>query len=269
MRAARASFDRFRHDRVQRRIGQELIGELARRIGIGTGELDRRRRAHALVVADVTGDDWRRVVIHADRRIEARERVRAIQARIFAREVGDRYVGVVVPAAEGQRPLLGQRDRIGDVDADIIVAKVDVGFRREIAGCDGSAVCVEIRRLRLLREVRASEIATRANGDLMRHSGELAVRGELRAEAVARLVDGRKIVGRFVCLRQAGVLIDLPVIVVHVAADIGRSVQAIVRVAAEQQRIIQESAAFGGDEREPVLIDVGVRIRLLRISEHR
>ena len=90
---------------------------------------------------------------------------------------------MVVAAGKRERPLFGQRDRIGRKDTDIIVAKIDVGLGGERTRGECAAVGREIRRLRFLHESRAPEIAACSDDELMRKAIKLFVRGELRAHA--------------------------------------------------------------------------------------
>ena len=103
----------------------------------------------------------------------------------------------------------------------------------------------------------------------MRKAGSLRVHRQLCADTPTRLVDGRLVIDRFVGLRHAGLRIRLTVTVVDVAAEIGRSQPAVIRVAAKQHGVTQEATSLCRDKREPILIDVGVRVRLFGIIEHR
>ena len=163
--------------------------------------------------------------------------MRAVQRGIVTAAIGDRDARAIVAAGQRKRPLLGQRNRIGRKDAEIIVAKVDVGLNGKWARGECAAVRREIRRLRLLHESRAPEIAACPDDELMRIAIKLAVRRELCADAPARLVNRRAIVGGLVRLRHASLWIRLAVIVVDVAAEVARPVAAVIGIAAEQQRI--------------------------------
>ena len=71
--AACARFDSPGNDLLERWIREEVVGQLAGRIRIRTGQLDRRRRPHADIVRSVCREIFGRVEIEADRRIEALE----------------------------------------------------------------------------------------------------------------------------------------------------------------------------------------------------
>ena len=83
------------------------------------------------------------------------------------------------------------------------------------------------------------------------------------------MVDRRAIVGGFVRLRQTGIGTDIAIVFVDVAAEVAGPVVAVIGVAAEEQRIAQETASFRGDKRQPILVDVGIRIGLFRIRKQR
>src|SRR5207248_8348524 len=87
-------------------------------------------------------------------------------------------------------------------------------------------------------------------------------RRELRTKPIACLVDRRAIVGRLVRLRQSGGRVDLAVIVVYVAAEIGRPEAPVIGIATQQKRVADESTALRRDECQPILIDVRIRVRL-------
>src|SRR5262249_49085598 len=63
--AARAELERAGHDGCERRIGEEVVRQLAGRGRICTGELDRTRSAHPLAVAGVPGETGTRIEVGA------------------------------------------------------------------------------------------------------------------------------------------------------------------------------------------------------------
>ena len=104
-RAATGTYlDGLGDDLFQRRVGKKKVGQLARRRRVGASKLDRRRRAHALVVACVSGECRRWAEIDSDGRVETGEGMRAIDAARVAPHIiamiHDRDPRVVVAPRE-------------------------------------------------------------------------------------------------------------------------------------------------------------------------
>lgn len=78
-RAAQAGLDSTRHHLAQGRVASHRVGQPARVFRIGTAALDRGRRAAALIDAEVAGQCGRRIEGQAQRGIEAREVMIAIE----------------------------------------------------------------------------------------------------------------------------------------------------------------------------------------------
>ena len=94
---------------LQRRIGREEAFDQARGLGIGAGELGRRRRAVRLRVAAVQRQAWHQLVGGAGHRIEAVVLVRAGELVLLVRIgilVLQIDVRVVPAAAHGERSSL-------------------------------------------------------------------------------------------------------------------------------------------------------------------
>src|SRR6476659_7893102 len=84
---------RLRHDRLQWRIGQEGVGQLAWRRRVRAGELHRGGRAQSLAVSRVRGEGGREGVGRAERRIEPREAMAPRELGRGARAVLDLDAG--------------------------------------------------------------------------------------------------------------------------------------------------------------------------------
>ena len=145
--ATRAELDGARYHFLERRIGQKIVRQLARRVRIGAGQLDRRRRTHAFVIRRVRGQVWRRIEIQADGRIESRKGIVAIELRRRARAVLDVDTRQVVAAGKRQCPLLCERPGVGAEDAIVLVAGRRVRVQREAAHGIGATRRIELRFL--------------------------------------------------------------------------------------------------------------------------
>ena len=232
--AARARFDGVRNDLLQRRVGDEDVGQLTRGRGIGTGQLDGGGRAHAFVVRRVRGHSGRWLVIDADCRSETREREAAVESVVVAGAIGDANPRLIVATGERHGPCIGQRQRIGKEHAQVAILRTDIGSRSVVAEGDRVAIRGKNRRLRLLRESSVADIDADADSELIRSARDVSPLGQLQSPAPALLVGLRAIVGRLIELWQTGVAIDRAVSVIDVAADIGVAIVAVVGVAAEQ-----------------------------------
>ena len=115
--AAQAELPGVRDDLLKRRIGGQEAFQQAREFGIGAGELGRRRRAIGLGVAAIERQARMQQVGAADHRIEALERVVAVELRRVAGVVVDLHTCEVVTAADGEGELARQVDRVREVEA--------------------------------------------------------------------------------------------------------------------------------------------------------
>ncbi len=265
--AARTDLHGARQHLLQRRIGQEAVRQLAGRQRVGAGELDGRRRAHAFVVARITGECSRRIPVGTDGRAEAAERVIAVEARCLAALVADVDGRVVEAPGSRHRPLRRQRQRVHHEDRQRAVARLRVGLRLVVSRGHRTAAGVEIGRLRLLREARPAEVAVGADHPSVRHSGHRLAEGELEAGAVAGLRDVGAVVQGLHGIGLAAVGVDAAEIVVHVAADVDVEVAPHIGVAAQQDVLGQELAALERQHRHAVLVQVGKRVGLTPVVQ--
>jgi hypothetical protein len=99
--AARAAFPRARDDLIERRIGQERVGQTTRILRVRTGQFDRRGHSRGLGVASVEIDQPHRLEGHAGGRIQPRKAMVAVQGR--ADLIAQIDVRPVEPGGSGQR----------------------------------------------------------------------------------------------------------------------------------------------------------------------
>ncbi len=136
-------------------------------------------------------------------------------------------------------------------------------------GADRSAIRRERRRLLGLHEARVAPVAACADGELVREAADLPTRRPLQCGAVRCLIDRRAVVRRRIRMRDAGVGIRFAEIVVDVAAEIRIAKTAVVHVRIDQLAVAEKAAALGNDEREPVLVRVGIGVRVAGPVEER
>ncbi len=123
----------MRHDLLERRVGGQEAFEQAREVRIRAGELGRRRRTVCLGVAGVERQAGLDQIRAADHRVEALEGVVAVELRRVAGVVGDLHAGEVIAAADRQREVARQVDRVGEVDAVVVVERRQIA-RRNLVG---------------------------------------------------------------------------------------------------------------------------------------
>src|SRR5262249_47627911 len=87
--AACSGLEGLRDHLLQRRIGKENVGQLARRFRSGTRELDGGGRPIAFVVSRIRGQRRRGIEVDADGGIEMYEGIGAVESWVFAAAVGD------------------------------------------------------------------------------------------------------------------------------------------------------------------------------------
>ena len=198
--AAHAGLDRSRHDLPQRRIAGQRVRQLARLRRIGAAELDRGRRPATFVVAGVELQRPARVPVDAERRVEARERMVAVERRRVGRAaqrvaVGDRRP--VVARGGGDVPVGRQADAVRGEDARRARSRGEAHARlrgadagaagEEFVDCLDAAVGAQESRLRRLREVRSAGVERGADDDLVHGGRELQRARRLRRHAALRL----------------------------------------------------------------------------------
>ena len=116
---AKSGFDRVRDNLLQRRIGDEEIGQAAGCARIGAGEFRGRRRAVGFGITGVKRHAGRNVIGRADGGIEPAVFVIAVQCS--AETVVQRDAAVVVTCRNRDRERIDRLEHIGEINSDIIV----------------------------------------------------------------------------------------------------------------------------------------------------
>ena len=115
--ATHTDFAAARHHVLQRRIGQEGVGQVARRVFVGTGQLHRRGRAAGLGQVAVHDQPVVPAPCEAQCRIDATIAVIAVEFRREAAAIAEGNARVVVARRSGQRQAPRDVERIGGIQA--------------------------------------------------------------------------------------------------------------------------------------------------------
>ncbi len=164
----------------------KAFGRLHGASGVGARELRRGRRPEALVVGGEERQPGERPHREAGRGAHAVERVVAVQRRVLAALVAQLDRHVLVARAHRERQPLGDVERVGDVDADVVLVGAHVHRGLEVLGLlDAHAVAPRRQvRLRLaLGEARPVPVVRHAHRGLVAQAEDLALVRELERHA--------------------------------------------------------------------------------------
>ena len=118
-------------DRVEGRIGDKRIGQVARGVRVGARELRRGGGAKPLAVGAEERLVRERPHRQPHRRAHVLEAVVAVEARVLPAPVADPDVHVLVAPAHREGQPVGDVEGVGDIDADVLLVGADVHRRLE------------------------------------------------------------------------------------------------------------------------------------------
>src|SRR4029453_3785864 len=182
----RPNFVRARDDRVERRIGDEGVGEPAGRVGSGARELGRCGGTKPLAEVEERRQGGERLVRDSHRRAHVVERMIAVEIGIHARAVADLDAHVLEAPGDRDAELRNDLEGVGQVDADVLLSGGDVHVGPEIAGPDGADAVApgrEGRRCFALGEARRMPVVGDPDGESVLAAYDPAAVLELKRRA--------------------------------------------------------------------------------------
>ena len=190
----------------------------------------------------------------------------AVERRVGAGAVAQRYARDVVAAGSGDHPALRHSELVGEIGAEIGVLSRHAHARREATEAERAAIGRERRLLAVLAEIRAGAIERRAERQPVGRVAQPAVHADLHGSPRHRLVERAAVVESLrVARADRQPRIE---ILVQVARQVALAQGAQVGAAGDQNIVGEVAAGAQGEKGKRIIRPVRPGVGLAWVAEH-